>query len=167
MIVIFVGVVKSFGAGGGTVNTDCIAVLCKWSISLYEFIMFAQVFRDVAEGEAIEPDLLARRFDLAMTKKLGVVKLPSTFWVQDPKINPRADHLLWAALLLEDAQRVALACSVLAVEHEEQQKRSNPGERMPFSQAVDGYLRQLLDLLPGKDTDRELRLRRLVDSLKT
>ncbi len=60
--------------------------------------------------------MLARRFDVAMTKKLGVVKLPPSFWMQDPKINPRADHLLQVALLLGDVDRCGLAISALAVE---------------------------------------------------
>jgi len=79
--------------------------------------MFTQIFAALEQGEAPDIELLGRRFDLAMTKKLGVVKLPPAFWMQDTKINPRADHLLQAALLLGDRERCDMAVSVLAVEN--------------------------------------------------
>jgi hypothetical protein len=78
--------------------------------------MFTQIFAALEQGEAPDFELLRRHFDLAMTKKLGVVKLPPAFWMQDSKINPRADHLLQAALLLGDRERCDLAVSVLALE---------------------------------------------------
>jgi hypothetical protein len=78
--------------------------------------MFQQVFNTLEQGEQLDFDLLARRFDLAMTKKIGVVRLPPAFWMQDTKINPRADHLLQVAMLLGDRERCDLVVSVLAVE---------------------------------------------------
>ncbi|RUM33522.1 MAG: hypothetical protein DSY50_08110 [Desulfobulbus sp.] len=78
--------------------------------------MFTAIFSDLAQGVLPDREMLGRRFDVAMTKKLGVVKLPPSFWMQDSKINPRADHLLKVALLLEDEERCGLAVSVLAVE---------------------------------------------------
>ncbi len=128
--------------------------------------MFVEVFRDMSMGKMIDTDLLGRRFDLAITKKLGVVKLPPSFWMQDPKINPRSDHLLWAALLLDDPDRVALAFSVLAVEYEEQQKKVAPEERVPIELILDGYVHQLLALLPEVNADRNQRMQTLVDSVK-
>ena len=82
--------------------------------------MFTQIFAALEQGEAPDFELLQRYFDLAMTKKIGVVKLPPAFWMQDSKINPRADHLLQAALLLGDRERCDLAVSVLALEISEQ-----------------------------------------------
>ena len=128
--------------------------------------MFVEIFRDMSMGIMIDTDLLGRRFDLAITKKLGVVKLPPSFWMQDPKINPRSDHLLWAALLLDDPERVALAYSVLAVEHEEQQKKLALKERVPVELILDGYVQQLLALMPDVNAERSLRMQRLVDSVK-
>ncbi len=113
-----------------------------------------------------ESDQLRRRFDIAITKKLGVVKLPPSFWMQDPKINPRADHLLWAALLLGDTERVALAFSALAVEHEERQKKKPPGKREPVGLVLDRYLQQLLDLLPAGNGQQYQELGQLVDSIR-
>lgn len=128
--------------------------------------MFAEIFRDIAGGKVVEHDLLGRRFDIAMTKKLGVVKLPPSFWMQDSKINPRADHLLWAALLLDDAERVALAFSVLAVEHEEQQQKRPPEEREPVDQVLDRYMQQLLALIPKEKAGQQQQIRRLVDDVR-
>jgi hypothetical protein len=82
--------------------------------------MFSQLFTDLEQGVVPDFALLQRRFDLALTKKLAVVKLPPVFWMQDSKINPRADHLLQVALLLTDRERAAMAVSVLAVELAEQ-----------------------------------------------
>jgi hypothetical protein len=84
--------------------------------------MFTQIFTELEQGKPLDHDLLLRRFDLAMTKKLGVVKLPPAFWMQDSKINPRADHLLQVALLLGDRERCDMAVSVLAVEIAEKNK---------------------------------------------
>ena len=78
--------------------------------------MFQQIFTALERGEQIDLNLLARHFDLAMTKKLGVVRLPLAFWMQDTKINHRSDHLLQVALLLGDRERCGMAVSVLAVE---------------------------------------------------
>ncbi len=128
--------------------------------------MFTELFDEISRRKAYDPGRLKRLFDIAMTKKLGVVKLPPSFWMQDPKINPRADHLLWAALLLDDAERVALAFSALAVEYEEQQQKKPPEEREPIGLVLDRYLQQLLALLPEENTEQQHRLLQLVDSVK-
>lgn len=78
--------------------------------------MFTQIFTALEQGVSPDLELLQRHFDLAMTKKLGVVKLPPAFWMQDSKINPRSDQLLQVALLLGDRKRCDLALSVLAIE---------------------------------------------------
>lgn len=78
--------------------------------------MFSDMVAGLNREVMPDPVLLAKRFDIAITKKLGVVKLPPAFWMQDPKINPRSDHLLWAALLTLDRKRIELALAVLAVE---------------------------------------------------
>jgi len=128
--------------------------------------MFTELFQGIARGNVPESDQLRRLFDIAITKKLGVVKLPPSFWMQDPKINPRADHLLWAALLLGDAERVALAFSALAVEHDERQKKKPSAEREPVGRVLDRYLQQLLDLLPAENRQQYQELERLVDSVR-
>ena len=110
--------------------------------------MFTQIFAALEQGEVPDPELLQRRFDLAMTKKLGVVKLPPAFWMRDPKINPRADHLLQAALLLGDRERCDLAVSVLAVENAEQKNV------LALDQVVRKIVVDLIDILPLTEKER-------------
>ena len=104
--------------------------------------MFTQIFAALEQGEAPDLELLQRHFDLAMTKKLGVVKLPPAFWMQDSKINPRADHLLQAALLLGDRERCDLAVSVLAVETAEKKTDQT------LKQIVQGIIESLSAIVP-------------------
>lgn len=127
--------------------------------------MFAEIFYDLESGNLPDVDLLGRRFDAAMTKKLGVVKLPPAFWMQDPKINPRTDHLLWVALLLNDASRLGLAFSALAVEHEEGQKKREPGKRTSMCTEFDRCLQQLLNLLPPDHVKLRQQISILADTL--
>ena len=104
--------------------------------------MFTSIFTALKQGRNPDLELLRRHFDLAMTKKLGVVKLPPAFWMQDTKINPRADHLLQAAMLLGDRERCGLAVSVLAVEVAEQENGQT------LTQAVQRISADLLAILP-------------------
>ena len=58
--------------------------------------MFSEMITNLKQGKMPDPVGMAKRFDFALTKKLGIVKLPPAFWMSDPKINPRTDHLFWA-----------------------------------------------------------------------
>lgn len=80
--------------------------------------MFDEMLAGLEQGRWPDLDMLVRRFDVAMTKKLGVVRLPPAFWMRDSKINPVAVHLVWAAFVLGDRQRCDLALSALAVEED-------------------------------------------------
>ena len=110
--------------------------------------MFTNIFAALEQGKLPDSELLQRLFDLAMTKKLGVVKLPPAFWMQDPKINPRADHLLQAALLLEDRERCDLAVSVLAVEHAEKKQDET------LCRLVEEILAALLPVVPAENKEQ-------------
>ena len=118
--------------------------------------MFTQIFAALEQGEAPDFELLQRHFDLAMTKKLGVVKLPPAFWMQDSKINPRADHLLQVALLLGDRERCDVAVSVLAVETAEQKIDQT------LHQIVQGIIESLSAVVP---LDRKEQVSTLSDTL--
>ncbi len=78
--------------------------------------MFTDLVDSIRQGELPDHSLLAKRFHVALTKKLAVVKLPPAFWTADPKINPRTDHLLWAAILLDDNEGYDLVQSIIATE---------------------------------------------------
>jgi len=109
--------------------------------------MFTDVFTALDQGILPDWSLLGRRFDMAMTKKLAVVKLPPCFWMQDPKINPRADQLFKVALLLKDIDRCGLAVAALAVEVAEQ--KNGP--------SLDNVIRQvageLQDIIPTAEQE--------------
>jgi hypothetical protein len=105
--------------------------------------MFTEMLTSLQRGEAVDLQLLAKRFDIAMTKKLGTVKLPSAFWSADPKINPRVDHLLLAAIVLDDAERVGLAVSAFAAECVEKL------EYRPFEEILRQVLEEMLADMPA------------------
>ena len=123
--------------------------------------MFSHFFHRAALAEQVDLDQLRKRFDPAMTKKLAVIKLPPSFWMQDPKINPRADHLLWAALLLDDPERAALAFSAMAVEHEERQRKQAAGDAPGLAEALEAAVHDLLQLIPKENHKLRSRIRRL------
>ena len=123
--------------------------------------MFSPFFHRTALAEQIDFDQLRKRFDPAMTKKLAVIKLPPSFWMQDPKINPRADHLLWAALLLDDPDRAALAFSAMAVEHEERQRQQAADDTPGIAEIFEEAVHDLLQLIPKKNHELRSRIRRL------
>jgi len=74
------------------------------------------MIEDLRRGKLPDQALLARRFAAAVTKKMAVVALPPALWPGDPKINPPADQLYWAALVLEDAAGRETAVAILAAE---------------------------------------------------
>lgn len=111
--------------------------------------MFTEMLTGLEKGVLPDSVLLRKRFDVAMTKKLGVVKLPPAFWMQDPKINPRADHLLWAALLLGNRDCVEMARTVIAAELAEQKTNTEGASIDDLDRVVHTCAEQLLDLVSG------------------
>lgn len=109
--------------------------------------MFSEMIAGLNRSILPEPVSLAKRFDFALTKKHGVVKLPPAFWMQDTKINPRSDHLLWAALLLLDRTRIEMALSVLAMEVAEISHTTGADYGDMLAQKVSGATEQLLEQL--------------------
>lgn len=103
--------------------------------------------------EMPEPATLLKRYDFAMIKKLGIIKLPPAFWMRDPKINPRSDHLFWAALLLKDRKRIDMALSIMAVEQAE--TTSMDGDEC--RQKVVGMAAELIEELLEQFADTTLR----------
>ena len=114
--------------------------------------MFSEMLSTIRKNQIPNGDLLQKRFDFAMTKKLGVLNLPPAFWTQDPKINPPAKELFWAALLLRDKDRIDLALAALATEL--YNNRSASGETGFESKR---YAQQLVEDLLLLFTDSKIR----------
>lgn len=100
-----------------------------------------------------DPEVLRKRFDFAMVKKLGVIKLPPPFWMQDPKINPRADHLFWAALLLKDPGRIGMAMSIVTEELQEKNYRKS----LQKDDCITSEIRKMIEELLQQFSDPEVR----------
>jgi len=121
--------------------------------------MFSHIFNSAINPAALDAGQLGRLFDLAMTKKLAVIKLPPSFWMQDPKINPRADHLYWTALLLGDTERAALAVSALAVEHEHGESGKTAAEQTSLAGRLDRLTVSLTSLVDAAENELIERIR--------
>ncbi len=83
--------------------------------------MFTDVIADLKKG-LLPSDfaVLKKRFNIAIIKKMAVLRLPYHFWSSDPKINPSTEQLGWVALLLEGSGGIAQVESVVAQEVAEQ-----------------------------------------------
>jgi hypothetical protein len=110
--------------------------------------MFSEMIADLKQGKMPDSGGMAKRLDFALTKKLGIVKLPPAFWMNDPKINPRTDHLFWAALLLKDRSRIDLVLSVLAVEVAEKVDSAKGTDKETLERRIPGLVNELLRLMP-------------------
>jgi len=84
--------------------------------------VFDQMVSDLKNGIIPESSLLRRRFEVALIKKIGVIRTPYTFWPADKKINPYAKELLWAAILLQDKENYKIVEAIISSELEEQQR---------------------------------------------
>ena len=118
--------------------------------------MFDEMVAQLKKGEMVSKDLLRKRFDRAMVKKLGVLKTPYSFWPTDKKINPSAKELLWAAILLEDKGDFRLTESIIATEAAEKQKASgqylvNSDIAQSNKKVTANCLEEFFGLAPSKD----------------
>lgn len=67
--------------------------------------MFVDVIAELKNGRyPLDLTALKKRFNIAIIKKMAVLKMPCHFWSSDPKINPSTDQLAWVAFILEDGE---------------------------------------------------------------
>ncbi len=116
--------------------------------------MFSKILQDLEMNIFPEPKILEKLFHVAIIKKMGVLKLPPSFWMVDPKINPRADHLFWMALFLDNTESLELALSVLATEHSEN-KIPDDYNSKNFQMMLQKLTNDLLQRIPNP-TSRQL-----------
>lgn len=117
-------------------------------------LMFSELFNELQKNNLPDPAKLRQRYDFALIKKLAVIKLPPAFRMQDPKINPQADHLLWAALLLKDRERIDTALSVLALELTEATPGNKKKDRGKTAEQIRKLVNGLLEQIPDASCRR-------------
>ena len=111
------------------------------------------MIRDLKNGKLPEIPPLKKRLQFAIIKKLGVIKQPYLFWPPDPKQNPPATHILWAALILGDSENVDLAADILMQEHHERMAakaggKSKGQDLLERQVIIHSTLQELENLLP-------------------
>lgn len=112
--------------------------------------MFDEMVSLLKKGEMVQLDLLRKRFDLALIKKIGVVKTPYTFWSADKKINPASKELLWAVILLEDRENFMLVEGIITTEIDERQKVSGHSSNdISVQQVIDVFIQEFFQLSPS------------------
>ena len=125
--------------------------------------MFEQMISVLKKGSMPENNLLRRRFEAALIKKMGVIKTPYSFWPADPKINPPAKQLLWAAILLQDLDNFGVMEAVISTELEEKQRAKGHPESMQthaskVQQIIQAYIYEFIELAPDETFKENLRL---------
>mgnify|MGYP000645514434 CR=1 FL=1 len=75
--------------------------------------MFSKIIALIRRGVLPPSEQLQTILKPAMVKKTGVMQQPRPCWSNDPKINPDAGHMLWAAILLEDQELISMATAML------------------------------------------------------
>lgn len=89
--------------------------------------MFSEMVAQLNKGQLPVEKELRARLEAAVVKKMGVLKTPYLCWSSDTKINPLTKHMLWAAILLGDREKVGLITGIIAAEKD----AATPGGR-PF-----------------------------------
>lgn len=123
--------------------------------------MFDQMVSDLKNGIIPESSLLRSRFEVALIKKIGVIRAPYTFWPADKKINPSAKELLWAAILLQDKENYMIIEAIISSELEEQQrtKRSQnctDDNARELKLTMQNYIAEFIALAPSEPFKKTL-----------
>ena len=122
--------------------------------------MFEKIIADLKQGRLPSDHQLKKWFDAALIKKLGVLKQPYLLWQSDPKINPSAAHLLWAAILLEDPEGLQAVKAVIATEMcERRNYETGQSSRDELRSALETDITKLLDEFVGFAPDETFALK--------
>jgi hypothetical protein len=99
---------------------------------------------------------------------MGVIRTPYAFWPADTKINPPAKQLLWAAILLHDAENFSVVEAIISTELGEKQRAKGQPDSIPVlaskvQQLMQSYIREFIELAP--DETSRVNLRRQAEDL--
>jgi len=117
---------------------------------------------DLKLGILPEEYLLRKRFEAAIIKKMGVLRIPYSFWPTDTKINPPAKQLLWAAILLHDIENCKILEAIISTELEEKQwAKGQPGDPhdlgIKIQILLNDYIKEFIELGPDENFRDDLR----------
>ena len=116
--------------------------------------MFEPMVSALKNGELPETNLLRKRFEAALVKKMGVIRTPYSFWPLDTKINPSAKQLLWATILLHDKENLKIVEAIISTELAEKQGATAQSGSIPVGlaaktqQLLQAYLHEFIELAP-------------------
>lgn len=110
---------------------------------------------DLKSGKMPATNLLRKRFDAALIKKMGVIRTPYSFWPADTKINPPAQQLMWAAILLQDSENFRVIEAIVSAELEERLKAKGQQASIPelaslVKQRIQEYILDFIKLAPDE-----------------
>ncbi len=115
--------------------------------------MFDEMVSLLKQGKIVQLDLLRKRFDRALVKKLGVIKTPCSFWSSDKKINPASKELLWATVLLEDRDNFMLVEGIIVTELDEKLRakglQNSTDHTHQVEQTMQDFIAEFLGLAPS------------------
>lgn len=88
-----------------------------------------------------------------MIKKEAVLALPPPFRVSDPKINPNAKHMIWAAILLEDSELFAITTSIFITELSSQHRQYT---KQDHQQHIDNIISELPEVPQNSSIQKQV-----------
>lgn len=112
------------------------------------------MIEDLKKGLTPDQGPLRQRLQAAMVKKLAMMRLQREFQHNDSKINPNSEHMLWAAILLEDDEAIETLITILITEAHDQyeaQRGAMDARRTPpeSPEVVHSSLQRLLTISSG------------------
>ena len=105
--------------------------------------MFSEMIAAIQTG-TVDRREIGRRLHVALIKKRGVLQQPYLCRTADPKINPAAWQMLWAAVVLADRKQFAEIEQIIAVEIGEKDGQGKGDHDKIARAAVAGYVADLL-----------------------
>ncbi len=113
--------------------------------------MFDEMVSLLKQAKLPKDDILKKRFEAAMVKKMAVLRMPHTYWQADHKINPSTEKMLWATILLEDRENFAVVEGMAHAEISEKTKEKNQEDLLALTEDIlNTYTNNLLQIAPDE-----------------